>query len=248
MSAPMAFMSALESPLAVAASAPAKNAMCPDAVLSLPASDGAPRLHIFKDARTACWDVLNERLMPGYPCDTSRNWPGLLEQFQGRRLRAAFAVPEWGANVFFLFEGESKVVIWDLALGRAAPVLVDIEEILPCPFPAREFLPVVAQLPGGEPIIYGFHGVEYVRWTIGPKPPSGPDANFPRRLVDDWKDGLVLAPRAAVYVDWPNRSSAHFNRKLYFFMGNLYLRWDVTTHTRNYRLDIVSGWNGWPFF
>jgi len=28
----------------------------------------------------------------------------------------------------------------------------------------------------------------------------------------------------------------------------LYLRWDVPSHTRNYRLDIVAGWKGWPSF
>ncbi|MNC97438.1 hypothetical protein D3C83_150920 [compost metagenome] len=58
----------------------------------------------------------------------------------------------------------------------------------------------------------------------------------------------MLAPRAGVYVDWPSRSSAHSNRKLYFFMGNLYLRWDVPSNTRNYRLDILAGWKGWPVF
>ena len=58
----------------------------------------------------------------------------------------------------------------------------------------------------------------------------------------------MLAPRAGVYVDWPSRSPAHSNRKLYFFMGNLYLRWDVPSNTRNYRLDILAGWKGWPSF
>ena len=58
----------------------------------------------------------------------------------------------------------------------------------------------------------------------------------------------MLAPRAGVYVDWPSRSHAHSNRKLYFFMGNLYLRWDVPSNTRNYRLDILAGWKGWPSF
>jgi hypothetical protein len=30
-------------------------------------------------------------------------------------------------------------------------------------------------------------------------------------------------------------------------MGDLYLRWDVPSNTRNYRLDIVAGWKNWPF-
>ena len=57
-----------------------------------------------------------------------------------------------------------------------------------------------------------------------------------------------LMRKAGVYVDWPSRSPAHSNRKLYFFMGNLYLRWDVPSNTRNYRLDILAGWKGWPAF
>ena len=29
---------------------------------------------------------------------------------------------------------------------------------------------------------------------------------------------------------------------------DLYLRWDVPSNTRNYRLDIIAGWKGWPTF
>jgi hypothetical protein len=49
-------------------------------------------------------------------------------------------------------------------------------------------------------------------------------------------------------VNWLNRSAAHSNRKIYFFMGDFYLRWDVPSNTRNYRLDILAGWKGWPAF
>jgi hypothetical protein len=107
---------------------------------------------------------------------------------------------------------------------------------------------VAAELAGGERVVYAFKGLEYTRWTVGTSFPVAEDPGFPRRIADNWKDGLVLAPRAGVYVDWPNRSTAHSNRKIYFFMGDLYLRWDVPSNTRNYRLDILAGWKGWPAF
>jgi hypothetical protein len=51
-----------------------------------------------------------------------------------------------------------------------------------------------------------------------------------------------------VHAEWPNRSSAHSNNQIYFFMGDLYLRWDVPSNTRNYRTDIYAGWKNWPSF
>jgi hypothetical protein len=222
--------------------------MAPDAALCLPERNGARRLHFFKNHQVGCWDIDNDTMLPDYPRDIEIEWPGLLQRYPGINLRAALYVPEWGEEVYFLFEGQREYVVWDLESGRLRPRPVASTELLPCAFPAGDFTPFVAMTALGERVIYGFHGTEYVRWTIGRASPARSDAAFPRPIADDWKDGPVLAPRCAVYVDWPNRSSAHSNRKIYFFMGNLYLRWDVPSNTRNYRLDIPSGWKGWPVF
>lgn len=227
--------------------------MTPDAALCLdaPYPEGGtptPTLVFFKDHQFFCWDVVNESMHDGHPLDIATHWPGLLDAFPGAKLRGALHVPAWGQKVFFFFEGQSQVAVWSLADRALEPQRVAISELLPSRLTAGDFTPVAAQQAGGETVIYAFHGHDYTRWTVGASWPTVEDEGFPRKIESDWKDGLVLAPRAGVYVDWPSRSHAHSNRKIYFFMGNLYLRWDVPSNTRNYRLDILAGWKGWPAF
>lgn len=227
--------------------------MSPDAVLWLDAADresahDGSTLYFFKNRQFACWDVLADRMREGYPREIAADWPGVLEVFPGRRLRGALRVPEWGNRVYFLFEGETQAVVWNMDDQRVEGPAIDARTLLPTSLSEVDVTPVYARLADGTSVIYGFHGLDYTRWTVGPSFPEAEDAGFPRKIAPDWKDGLVLAPRAGVYVDWPNRSSAHSNRKLYFFMGDLYLRWDVPSNTRNYRLDIIAGWKGWPSF
>ena len=227
--------------------------MSPDAVLCLDAADAGvdvagSALCFFKNRQFACWDVSGDSMLPGYPRDTAAHWPGVLESFPGANLRGALHVPEWGRKIYFFFENQSQVVVWDMARRAADSSSVEIRKLLPCALAEGEFTPVYAHLANGERVIYAFQGLDYTRWTVRPSLPLAEDPGFPRKIAGDWKDGLVLAPRAGVYVDWPNRSSAHSNRKIYFFMGDLYLRWDVPSNSRNYRLDIIAGWKGWPAF
>ena len=227
--------------------------MAPDAVLCIDApgherDTAETTIVFFKNSQVLRWDVINETSLPGYPRDTAAEWPGLLEAFPGCKLRGALRVPEWGGKAYFFFEGQSQAVVWDLERHEREPARIDIQQLLPSSLTRGDFTPVYAKLANGQPVLYAFQGFEYTRWTVGAWFPSAEDPGFPRRTELDWKDGLVLAPRAGVYVDWPNRSTAHSNRKLYFFMGNLYLRWDVPSNTRNYRLDILAGWKGWPEF
>jgi hypothetical protein len=227
--------------------------MTPDAVLCLDAppdaaEPGGTTLVFFKNRQFVCWDVVNEKMLPGYPRDIAAEWPGVLEAFPGSALRGALHVPAAGRRIFFFYEGQAQAVVWDMEKRAVEPAKVGVQALLPSALTAGDFTPVYAQLADGRPVLYGFHGFEYTRWTMGATWPTQEDPGFPRRIDADWKDGLVLAPRAGVYVDWPSRSIAHSNRKIYFFMGNLYLRWDVPSNTRNYRLDILAGWKGWPTF
>jgi hypothetical protein len=231
---------------------PVRAAMAPDAVLCLdaPICDAGrtgKTLFFFKNRQFACWDVVNESMLHGYPRDIRDHWPGLLEAFPGGKLRGALQVPEWGPKIYFFFEGQRQALAWDIE-RRAVDGKVDVASLLPSALTAEDFTPIYAQLAGVGSVIYAFRGFEYSRWTVAASKPAAEDSGFPRRIEHDWKDGLVLAPRAGVYVDWPNRSSAHSNKKIYFFMGDLYLRWDVPSNTRNYRLDVVAGWKGWPAF
>jgi hypothetical protein len=226
--------------------------LAPDAALCLDARlVGSDRpgaiIHFFKGRQYACWDVDGDTILAGYPRDIDTDWPGLLAAYPTKRLRGALHVPEWHPGILFLFEGEREAVVWDLARRSIATERVDVGRLLPSAVTAGDFTPVAGELADGRRIVYSFSGRDYTRFTVNTAPPPAEDPGFPRRIADDWKDGLVFAPRAGVYVDWRTRSSAHSNRKLYFFMGDLYLRWDVPSHTRNYRLDVVAGWKGWPW-
>ncbi len=226
--------------------------MSPDAVLffEAPYIEGdppGPKLYFFKKRQYFAWDVLDEKLCDGYPRDAVADWPGLFEAFPDSELRGALHVPEWD-KAFFFFVGQPQCVQWDVGHRRVAAETTPVAELLPGIFTQADFTPVYAQLAGGERVIYGFKGHDYARWSVGSKWPALLEPGFPHKIADDWKDGLVLAQKTGVYVEWPSRSSAHSNRKIYFFMGDLYLRWDVPSNTRNYRLDIVAGWKGWPRF
>jgi hypothetical protein len=227
--------------------------MTPDAVLWLDVADldsgqAGSTLYFFKNRQFTCWDVLGDRMLDGYPRDIDAHWPGLLDAFPGTLLRSALRVPEWGNRIFFFFEGQAQVVVWNQDTRSVERTTIDRRRLLPTTLTDGDITPVHARLADGTSVVYGFCGLDYTRWTVAPGFPDREDAGYPRKIAPDWKDGLVLAPRAGVYVDWPNRSSAHSNRKLYFFMGDLYLRWDVPSNTRNYRLDVIAGWKGWPVF
>lgn len=227
----------------------------PDAVFFRQTRDAAPEsgretLYFFKQRQYVCWDIASAVPVPGYPRDIREDWPGLLDVFPGQRITGALHVPEWGDHVYFLFSGQREAAAWDLAAGRLQPDRIPLATLLPGTI-ARDgsFAPVYAEIKDGSRVIYGFRGDDYTRWTVSPgRFPAGEDCGFPRKIAPDWKDGLTLAPKCGVHAHWPNRSRAHSNNKIYFFMGNLYLRWDVPSNTRNYRTDIYAGWKNWPSF
>ncbi len=226
--------------------------MSPDAVLCLDSSDpnqvgGGGTIHFFKNRQVACWGIAEDRMLPGYPRDLAIEWPDLLEACPESRLRGALHIPEWGPKIYFFFEDCSEVTIWDMA-RNAIDAKIERRTLLPTLLPSGDLTVVSARLADNQGVIYAFQGYDYTRWTVRSSFPVVEDPGFPRKIAADWKDGLVLAPRSGVYVNWPNRSAAHSNQKLYFFMGDLYLRWDVPSNTRNYRLDILAGWKGWPSF
>ena len=117
--------------------------------------------------------------------------------------------------------------------------------------PAREpgLVLAYAQAKDGRPVVYGFRGTQAACWRVlGDCAPAFQDMSYPQAIRDGWPEGLTVAPDCAVFAHWMARSDAHPNRKIYYFLGDVYLRWDVTSHTRNYRLDIPSGWKNWPRF
>ena len=227
--------------------------MSPDAALFLPSpyfdnDPIGPKIYFFKNNSFACWDVNEEKLCEGYPKSVRASWPGLQEASPDTKLRAALHVPAWGSFVFFLFENQKELAVWDLQQHRLLDDRLNIDMVLPGGFTDGDFTPVYCELSDRTPVIYAFKGHDYLKWSVGSQWPAQLEAGYPHKTAADWKDGLVLAPRTAVYLEWTTRSNAHSNRKSYYFLGDLYLRWDVPSNTRNYRLDIVAGWKGWPQF
>ncbi len=212
-------------------------------------SDPPYALYFFKQKQYIRWDVDNEKLFEGYPRDIAQGWPGLREAFPEGTLNGAIHVPAWRNRAFFFFRGENRAVSWDVTNHRMDPGLVPVAGILPGQLTrSGVFTPLYVDY-GDVQRIYAFRGDEYARWTIaGEAFPEAEDKGYPRKIGDGWTGGLVIAPSCAVSVNWTKRSPALNNRKNYFFLGDLYLRWDVKTHSKNYKLDVPSGWKGWPDF
>jgi hypothetical protein len=204
-------------------------------------------LCFFKDGRHWQWSVRDERLVEGFPRPLEADWPGLAEALAGRSLRGALSGPALGPRVLFFPEDAEVALEWDLATGRLAPEGPRVDTLFPGGFASRaDFTPVYVELPDRGPTLLALRGREYAQWSVSEGGATAAIPGFPRTIASDFIDGMMLSPRSAVAVDWPERSAALANHKMYFFMGDLYLRWDLRSGTKNYRTDILAGWPGWP--
>ena len=206
-------------------------------------------IYFFKSTQYIRWNVEKECLEDGYPQDISAGWPGLLEARPGGVLHGAMHVPDWGNRIFFFFEGDSDLVTWNVDDHVLMEPRVAASTILPSVLTSDgRFTPLYVDA-GDSRKVYVFRGDAYSRFTVRQgEMPQAEDDGYPRKIGDGWTDGLTVAPSCATSVHWTGRSAAISRRKIYFFLGDLYTRWDVTSHTRNYRLDVPAGWKGWPDF
>ena len=206
-------------------------------------------VYFFKQRQYIRWNVEAERLDDGYPRDISDGWPGLAESRDGAILSGAMHVPGWGNRIFFFFPGDREIVTWDVHTHRLLDAHVPVDTLLPSSLTSDgHFTPLYVDA-GDSRKVYAFRGDTYTRFTVHPGAiPSGDDPGYPRKIGDGWTDGLTVAPNCATCVYWTGRSAAVARRKIYFFLGDLYTRWDVASHSKNYRLDVPSGWKGWPDF
>lgn len=211
---------------------------------------GPPRaVYFFKSRQYIRWDVVKEAVFNGYPADISEGWPGLLEHFPGKSLSGAIHVPGWHNRIWFFFEGEDHAVGWNVLENSVDIDKTPVFDLLPTPLALKGPFAAIYVDRGETQSVYVFRGDEYSRFTVTPgRLPQAQDNGYPRKIGDGWTGGLTMAPRCGVSVNWPNRSGALASNKLYFFLGELYSRWDIGTHSPNYRLDIPSGWKGWPDF
>lgn len=206
-------------------------------------------IYFFKRRQYIRWNVDQERLFDGYPRPIAEGWPGLLERFPETPLVGAVHVPGWHNKIYFLFRDRTEALVWDVIGNVAEPETLPIDRLMPSALTTGgNFTPLHVD-DGEQQRVYAFRGDAYTRWTVRPGAlPEREDDGYPRKIGDGWTDGFLVAPTCAVSVHWTRRSEALTNRKIYFFLGDLYTRWDVQSHSKNYRLDIPSGWRGWPTF
>jgi len=208
-------------------------------------------LYFFRERQYIRWDIDNERPFDNYPRNISdiNGWPGLMELFPGSRLSGAMHVPGWNNRIYFFFRDQSQVATWDVANHCLDPELMDIAQLLPSTLTeGAPFAPLYVDK-GDSQFVYALRGDTYTRFTVkSGELPEHEDHGYPRKIGDGWTDGLTVAPTCAVSVRWTQRDPSISSHKLYFFLGDLYTRWDITSHSKNYRLDVPSGWEGWPEF
>ena len=206
-------------------------------------------VYFFRDRQYIRWDVEREVLGEGYPRAIREGWPGLIEARPGEILHGAMHVPDWDNRVFFFFTGSPEVLTWDVERHAMAAPRVPVADLMPSALTADGwFTPLYADT-GDARRVYAFRGDTYTRFTVSPgATPDAEDDGYPRKIGDGWTGGISVAPTCAVCVHWHSRSEPAERRKIYFFLGDLYARWDVASHSENYRLDIPSGWKGWPEF
>lgn len=154
-----------------------------------------------------------------------------------------------GHKIYFFFRGQDSAVVWDVASHAKDAELMPIARLLPSHLTlGGPFAPVHVDR-GAQQMVYAFRGDAYTRFTVHPgRLPEREDEGYPRKIGDGWTGGLSVMPTCAVSVRWTRRDTSLPAHKLYFFLGDLYTRWDVESHSTNYRLDIPSGWQGWPAF
>lgn len=206
-------------------------------------------LYFLREKEYIRWDIDNERLFEGYPRAIGDGWPGLDRVFPDTPLSGAMHVPGWGNRIYFFFRGEVEAAVWDVHDHRLEAETIPISRLLPTELThPGHFAPVHIDH-GERQTVYVFRGDAYTRFTVRPgELPEHEDDGYPRKIGDGWTGGLTIAPSCAVSVRWTHRGRGVSAHKLYFFLGDLYTRWDVEQHSTNYRLDIPSGWKGWPKF
>lgn len=212
-----------------------------------PGPQGA--VYFFKSRQYIRWRVDEERLDDGYPREIAQGWPGLLQTRPGVALSGAMHVPGWHNRIHFMFQGDASFATWNVEEHCLEDARVPIGSVMPSALTEDgHFTPLYVD-DGQTPRVYAFRGDAYTRFTVNPgQLPRAEDDGYPRKIGDGWTGGFLVAPTCAVCVHWIARSDALARRKIYFFLGDLYTRWDVASHSKNYRLDVPSGWKGWPDF
>jgi hypothetical protein len=186
----------------------------------------------------ARWDIATDTLDEGYPKAISAGWKGLPNNLDAAIFSGVGGDPL--RNKVYLFKG-NQYWRWDVSKDT-------LDDGYPKPISAGwKGLPndLDAAIFGGfsdsnrNQKLYFFKGNQYWRWDIIS---DTLDEGYPKPISVGWK-GLPNDLDAAFYG---GVSSGNRDNKLYFFKGNQYWRWDITTDTldEGYPKTIDAGWKG----
>ena len=197
------------------------------------------KLYFFDQGVYARWDIVADRLDPGYPKNIPRGWPGLPNQLDAATY-GGYSQSNRNNKLYFFKDGHYWR--WNIETDRLDPGYPKAISAGWRGLPNGLDAAVYAGNSNGSRNnkLYFFKDNLYWRWDIET---DRVDAGYPKSIANGWL-GLPNHLEAAIYAGF---SQGGRDNKLYFFKDRHYWRWNIARD----RLDagypkLIS--QGWPGF
>lgn len=201
---------------------------------------GNGKAYLFVGSKYLRYDIQADKVDPGYPRPIAGNWPGLAEAGFADRIGAGV---NWGngkAYFFSLFHpstylrynvGQDKV-----DLGYPRSIAGNWPGVAEAGFAADYGIFGAARWGNGRE--YLFHKDQYLLYDVSS---NQVDQGYPRLIAGNWP-GMAEAG----FVNKVDAAVKWWNGKVYFFLGNQYLRYDIGADKvdSGYPLPIAGNWPG----
>jgi uncharacterized protein YneR len=183
------------------------------------------------------FDIGSDKVDVDYPKPIAGNWPGITEAGFTSGL-GLYGAAKWGNGHELLFH-KNQYLIFDPGVAAVDPGY---------PLPIAGNWPGMAEAGFSDKVdavvkwwngkVYFFFGDQYLRYDIEA---DRVDPEYPRPVAKNWP-GMVeagFASKVDAAVNWGNG-------KVYFFLGDKYLRYDIGADSVDpgYPLPIAGNWPG----
>ena len=191
---------------------------------------GGGKAYFFKGKNYLRYDIVADKVDPGYPRPIAGNWPGMWAD----NIDAAVCWP--GNGKAYFFKG-SQYLRYDIAADKT-------DAGYPKPmagnwpgFPTTFSNKVDAFVLWGGGKAYFFKGKQYLRYDVVA---DHVDPGYPRPIAGNWPG--MWPEKIDAAICWPG------NGKAYFFKGDQYLRYDIAGDKTDagYPRPIAGNWPGFP--